>query len=98
MRAVPVPLPELNSAPKAPRPSAPRIEPPAHKDESHELLWEREKRLAAEALLQETDRLAQELQQDLDSANVELRALNHEIQALTAMIGRTPLSAPPPEN
>jgi hypothetical protein len=82
----------------APNPAgAPRADPAARRqgkraqssgDFEAELLWERERRFALEALLQQSEHLTRELQKDLESANAELGALNEEIQALTSLLGR----------
>jgi hypothetical protein len=47
-----------------------------------ELEMERERRLAAEALLTEANAALEALVQELDSTNAELRALNEELQEL----------------
>jgi hypothetical protein len=80
-RAVPAGSPPREAAGGSGRPRVPATEGRDHE----ELVRERERRHAAEALLQQTQELFQEMLLTLEQANVEMRALNEELRALAQL-------------
>lgn len=75
-RATPVHSPSLGLSRGVP---APEADPAPAPDLEAEILWEREQRLVAEEQLRIAVALVDELRQELESANAELRSLSEEL-------------------